>query len=459
MPAASPPMLVTHLRTVLLATAIGTIGFVGAARASSVPRETLRPSTQTWLGTGQSDVKATTAIGSQQSELAALKAITTKRTAADLERYQWWSTGGPVYRWNEIALDEMQESFVVLPMAARHLALFHVAMDDAVQAARAQHKSKVSVVSVSVDAALDPKRTPSGPSQHAAAAAAAAEVLAYLFPAKAAHFRAKADEATQSYLLAGVSLPGEVAAGREVGKKVAALAIARGKADGSDVKWTGTVPEGPGKWKGTNPIMPQAAHWMPWVLTSPSELRPAPPPAFDSDQVKGALSELKNFQRTPKSNHRANYWEVHGGARAHTLWNDMARSRIIETGQTPEAAARILSTLNVAMADAGIACWDAKYAFWYIRPPHLDAELKSLFAPPNHPSYPAAHGCFSTAAATVLASVFPGDKERLLAFGKEAAEARVWAGIHYRFDIDVGQDIGRKVGERALQRAFQTASR
>ena len=103
------------------------------------------------------------------------------------------------------------------------------------------------------------------------------------------------------------------------------------------------------------------------------------------------------------------------------------------------------------------ACWDAKYAYWYIRPPQLDAELKSLFPPPNHPSYPAAHGCYSTAAATVLAGVFPQDRERLLALGKEAAEARIWAGIHYRFDIDAGQEIGRKVGEKALERAFSAA--
>lgn len=84
------------------------------------------------------------------------------------------------------------------------------------------------------------------------------------------------------------------------------------------------------------------------------------------------------------------------------------------------------------------------------------AALKSVFPPPNHPSYPAAHGCFSTAAAVVLAGVFPQDRERLLAIGKEAAEARVWAGIHYRFDIDAGQEIGRKVAAKTLERSFGT---
>ena len=363
-------------------------------------------------------------------ELPKVAASTAKVTAAnDAARLRWWSTGGPVHRWNEIMLDEIQESFSVLPGAARHLALFHVALDDATAAA-AHHKA----------------------SEYAAAAAAAADVLGYLFPARAAVFAAKAEEAIQ--LHAGVDLPAVVDAGREIGRKVAALAIARGKADGFDAKWSGSVPEGAGKWKGQNPIAPMAGTWKPWVLANPSELRPPAPPAFDSDETKAALAELKAFPRTPKSNHRATFWEVNGGARAHLMWNEIARTKLMESGAAPATAARVLAALNVAMSDAGTACWEAKYHYWYIRPPQLDAELKSVFPPPNHPSYPAAHGCYSTSAATVLAAVLPLERDRMLALGKEAAEARVWAGIHYRFDIDAGQELGRKVAEKALQRAF-----
>jgi hypothetical protein len=353
-----------------------------------------------------------------------------KVTAAnDPARLRWWSAGGPVHRWNEIMLDEVQASFSVLPGAARHLALFHVALDDATAAA-AHHKA----------------------SEYAAAAAAAADVLGYLFPARAGAFAAKAEEAMQ--VRAGVDLPAAVDAGREIGRKVAALAIAHGKADGSDAKWSGSVPEGAGKWKGQNPIAPMAGTWKTWVLASPSELRPPAPPAFDSVETRAALAELKTFPRTPKSNHRATFWEVNGGARAHLMWNEIARTRLMESGAAPATAARVLAALNVAMSDAGIACWEAKYHYWYIRPPQLDAELKSVFPPPNHPSYPAAHGCYSTSAATVLAAVLPLDRDRMLALGKEAAEARVWAGIHYRFDIDAGQELGRKVAEKALHRAF-----
>jgi len=351
------------------------------------------------------------------------------------ERLHWWSVGGPAYRWNEIILDAIQDSFVVLPMAARHLALFHAALDDAVAHAR-KHKS------------------PSGASEYAATAVAASLVLSHLFPAQSESFAKKAEEVIKVRSLAGVDTVEAIGAGKAYGREVAAVAIERAKTDGSDAKWTGTVPEGPGNWKGTNPIAPLAGTWRPWVLSSTSELRPSAPPSFDSDQVKAALGELKSFARSPKTNHRAVYWEVHGGARAHTLWNEIARAKLLEYGAGASDGARVLAALNVALADAGTACWDAKYTFWYIRPPQLDPEVKSLFPAPNHPSYPAAHGCYSTAAATVLAAVFPQDRERLLALGKEAAEARVWAGIHYRFDIEAGQMIGEKVGKKVLDRAL-----
>ena len=196
----------------------------------------------------------------------------------------------------------------------------------------------------------------------------------------------------------------DIAAGRQIGRRVAALAIARGKSDGSDAVWRGSIPEGPGAWKGTNPIAAAAGTWQTWVLSSASELEAAGAAGCsNSEQVKAALAELKTFARTPRTNHRATFWEVNGGARAHTLWNELARAKLLENGTAPAASARVLAALNIALLDAGIACWDAKYAYWYIRPSQLDAELKPLFPPPNHPSYPAAHGCFSTAAAVVLA--------------------------------------------------------
>ena len=102
--------------------------------------------------------------------------------------------------------------------------------------------------------------------------------------------------AGQSRLLAGVQYPSDVAAGLEIGRAVAAQVIERASDDGSDAKWTGTVPTGPGMWSG-DPLLPGMGTWKTWVLASGSELRPGPPPAFDSAQRAAELAEVKGYQR------------------------------------------------------------------------------------------------------------------------------------------------------------------
>jgi hypothetical protein len=442
-----------YIVSLLLFLTLASPEILSAARAAESPRG----SAPFWLVPSISEL--TVPPPAKNEHLAELKALVAGRKSEDLARIAWWNVGGPVYRWNEIAIDELLDGFVTLPLAARHLALLHTAIDDAVTIAwhykLAFKRARPSGHDLKLSAALPVPRGPSYPSDFAAAAAAAAQVLGYILPERATALAARADEAMRSQLLAGLEYPSDVRVGKEIGLKVAALAVERGKRDGSDRTWTGTVPTGVGKWQGANPIAPLAATWRPWVLARPDELRPAAPPAIDSEQVKRALAELREFPRSPKTIHRAVYWEVFGGARAHAHWNEVARTKLLEYGQRLDApgSARALAALNIAFVDAAIACWDGKYAFWYIRPSQLDPELKPVFPPPNHPSYPAAHGCLSTAAAMVLANLFPGDRDRLLAQGKEAAESRIWAGIHYRFDLDAGQDLGRKVAEKVLARA------
>lgn len=421
------------------------------------------PRMQPWLVESIAEFRVAPPPTDGKAELAEMRALVAQRNAADVARIRWWDTGGPAYRWNELAIDALLDEFVTLPLASRHLAVVHVAIDDAVAAAwankRIYRRARPGEVDPSLGTALLVPKGSSYPSDYAAAAAAAADVLGSLFPARAATFAAAAEEEMRSRLLAGVEFPSDVAAGREIGKQAAALALARARSDGTDARWAGSVPQGPGKWQGVNPVAPMAGTWRPWVLERPDEFRSPEPPAFDSAKTKADLAELKAFARTPRTNHRAVYWEVFGGARAHALWNETARLKLLELGGAVDgpASARALATLNVAFADAAIACWDAKYAYWHARPSQLDPEVKPLFPPPNHPSYPAAHGCLSTAAASVLAALFPSDRERMLARGKEAAEARIWAGIHFRADIDAGQDLGRKVAAKALARAFENA--
>jgi PAP2 superfamily len=428
---------------------------------SAVPAvEAEERSAKHWLASSAESLRSPPPPADAAEELRHLKELGNHRTAADLDLIAWWDVGGPVYRWNQIASDELLDHGVNTLMAARHLALLHAAMQDAVvvawQSKVAYERPRPSQLDPTLSVALPVPASSSYPSDFAATTTAAAEVLAYIFPDRADALRGKAEQAIRSRQLAGLEFPSDAAAGGEIGSKIAALAIERGKNDGSDRKWVGTVPEGPGKWKGTNPISPSTATWKTWVLTAPDVLRPPPPPTWDSPELKAELAELKAFERTPKSNSVAMYWETFGGMRAYALWNEHARRMILEHGldADPPAAARALAAVNIAIHDAAIACWDAKFTYWQIRPPQLDTEFKSLFPPPNHPSYPAAHGCLSTAASTTLARLFPRDAETFLALGKQAAEARMWAGIHYRSDIEAGEALGRAVAEQVMARAL-----
>ena len=243
---------------------------------------TLQPRPEGWLVKSATDIDLPPPPASDESEIDKVRELVRQRSALDVERILWWDAGGPAYRWNEIAIEVMLEEFVTSLPASRNLALLHAAIDDAVMAASAAKqevkRARPSVVDPSIATVLPAPESPSYPSDYAAAATAAAEVLGYLLPDRKEMFAARAEEAIRSRLLAGLEYPSDADAGRAIGRKVADLAIARGKSDGSDRKWTGTVPQGRGKWQGSDPIAPMAGTWQPWVLSRPDEFRPAAPP-------------------------------------------------------------------------------------------------------------------------------------------------------------------------------------
>jgi hypothetical protein len=399
------------------------------------------------------------------AEIAELKALAGQRDAKAKDLIAFWDVGPPSYRWQEIVLDETLRNNLPWQIAVRDFALMHAAVYDAMVAAwdskYAYQRKRPSEIDATLIPALANPPDPSYPAEHAVAAGAAAAVLSYLFPDRAAYFAEQAEEAGRSRVLAGVQYPSDVSAGLELGHKVAAVAIERGKADGTGAKWTGSVPAGPGKWKGTNPILPQMAMWRTWVLDSPSEFRSPPPPAYDSPEKAAELAEIKNFPRTPKTNSAAYFWEYAvGGLRGHQYWAGQINRLALEYRfeNDPPLAARAYALHDIAVIDAGIGCWDSKYTYWAIRPFQLDPEIKPLFPTPNHPSYPAAHGCFSMAQARILGYLFPRDAAALAALADEAAESRVWASIHYRSDIVAGAALGRAVADKVIDRAKKDGS-
>jgi membrane-associated phospholipid phosphatase len=191
------------------------------------------------------------------------------------------------------------------------------------------------------------------------------------------------------------------------------------------------------------------------VLSSPGQLRPPPPPAHDSREMAAEMDEVRGFRRSPETDARALFWEyAAGGARSYQFWNEQLDRKLLEYRLDHNAprAARAYAVVHVALADAAIACWDAKYTYWGIRPVQLDPGFRPLFATPPHPSYPSGHSCFSSAVATTLAHLFPRDASSFEALASEASESRLWAGIHFRSDLEAGQALGRAVAARVLQR-------
>jgi membrane-associated phospholipid phosphatase len=344
-------------------------------------------------------------------------------------------------------------------MAYRDLALLNVAIYDATVAAwdskYAYNRPRPSEVDPTLETVVPNPSTPSYPSEYAVTAGAASTILSWLFPDHAQMYEQMVQEAVNSRLLAGVEYSSDVEAGLALGRQVAELVIERGKADRSDATWDGTMPTEPGHWTGENPVFPTAGTWQTWVLESPDQFRPGPPPAYDSEQLAAEMQELRDFERTPVTNAIASFWEAgSGGRRAYWFWNGIATRLILQSGWNDDAplAARAYALMNIAGHDAGVACWEAKYTYWAIRPFQLDPEFSPLFATPNHPAYPSAHSCLSTATASVLAYLFPTDSEEVLGLAHEATESRIWAGIHFRSDVVAGVKLGEDVAGAVIAR-------
>ena len=128
----------------------------------------------------------------------------------------------------------------------------------------------------------------------------------------------------------------------------------------------------------------------------------------------------------------------------------IARELIVSHHRRDAEAARIMFLVSAAGFDASIGCFDAKYYYWLIRPPQADAGITTVFPTPPHPSFPSAHSCISGAQTGVLAAAFPNERERLEAVALESSLSRLYAGIHYRFDMEAGLALGRAVAALAV---------
>jgi membrane-associated phospholipid phosphatase len=339
---------------------------------------------------------------------------------------------------------------------------------------------------VAIDGSFEPYhahvQASRGASLEAAAAQAAHDALAVLFPSQASTF-----DSALAADLTGIP-PGRARQGIDVGHEVAQQILDWRSIDGSGATVTYTPGTDPGDWQPTPPanlpaLAPQWPYVTPFALTSGSQFRPAPPPALDSAAYTAAFDEVKSLgradstTRTAEQTQIALFWnDALGTAFAMGYWNRIAAQVVTDQSLSLVQDARVLALLNIAEADAHIACWDAKYTYNLWRPVTAiraadtdgnpdtvpDANWSPLLVTPNFPSYTSAHSTLSGAAAGVLTALF-GDHyhftvsaesvsytrsfDSFEAAAEEAGRSRIYGGIHYAFDNANGLAVGAEVAD------------
>ena len=199
------------------------------------------------------------------------------------------------------------------------------------------------------------------------------------------------------------------------------------------------------------PMLPLFGRVRAWMMT-PDDIvaeRPGPPPSTSSAQMAQEVAVVRQALDNLTREELAVCYKWADGASTPTPpghWNFIAAEYIREAGWTEVRNARAFALLNMSQLDAAVACWETKFFYFNPRPSQMDPAIRTIIGLPNFPSYTSGHSTFSAAAATVLTYLFPSGREYFEAEMEEAAISRLFGGIHYRSDIEVGKDHGRRVG-------------
>ena len=359
-------------------------------------------------------------------------------------------------------------------VSSRTCAIVHAAIFDAVNGIERRY----TPIHVNPNA-------PRGASRRAAAVQAAYATLVSLFPAQLDTLNAARQESLAAIASEeGVEHSQSIARGIEWGQAVAQAILLWRSTDG----FTPAPPPflggmAVGQWRPTPPgFLPgagvQFSYMTPWALSSPAQFRPPGPPALTSAQYTADFNEVKeigrntSLTRTADQTQIATFWNGNTPA----SWNRVARTVSADRHLTLSDNARLFGLLNVAMADAVISCWEAKYHYVFWRPvtaiplagtdPNPDTAPDVTWLPflttPAHPEYPSGHATVSGAAATVLADYFgndvpfslvsetlPGVTRFYTDFSSAADEAnnsRIYGGIHFRSACRDGRVGGNSIG-------------
>ena len=373
-----------------------------------------------------------------------------------------------VTEWNAI----MQATVIAAPsnpnLQTRWGAIVQLAVFEAVNAIVGDYQPYLGVV-----------EAPAWASPDAAVIAAAHRTLVTLRPGSAA-----ALDVLRANSLAAIPDGPAKEAGIAAGEDAAAAMLSLRADDG----WDDVVPYTPGTepgdyrpLPGQSALLPGWGQVTPFGLSDVSEFRLPPPPALDSGRYAQDYNDVKLLGRIDspfRPQDRTDVARFYAATSPVAVFNSAARQASAAQGKTLSENARIFAVLAMAMADTAIAMWDTKYHYNFWRPQaairggHLDGNDKTdadpdwlpLIATPAHPSYASGHASVSGSAARVLDHVFgkdghavtlnnpglPGIVLNYTAWDEitdDIDDARIYGGIHFRFDNEAGQQAGRKVAE------------
>lgn len=367
--------------------------------------------------------------------------------------------------WNTKADAIAAEKQVLPAQHSRALSMLHIAMFDAVNAIERRYAPYK--LTLAADRST---------SKEAAAAAAGYDILLAIYPDQKS-----ALDAALTASLSGIAETEARSKGIELGKKAAAGVIAFRANDGSMALESYRPYTKPGLYVPTAvPLFSTVGATIPWVMTSGSQFRPAPPPALDSETWTKDLNEIREIggrtstKRTAEQTTIGRFWLLTGAR----TYNPIVRQAAMAKDMDVVDCARLFALTSIAGNDAIVAVFDAKFHYNFWRPVTAirnadmtmnpatprDESWLPLGDTPMHPEYPCAHCITSAAISTVLQNIVGDDFgefsltspaapgitrkwSRLQDYSDEVASARIYAGFHYRFSAEVGKDMGKKIGE------------
>jgi hypothetical protein len=382
-----------------------------------------------------------------------------------------------VLEWNQhaVALTLLPASALAPVQQTRVMAIFHLAVHDAVNGITGEYETYLSPVSPPANASPD-----------AAAIAAAHHALKNLFPGNDATLD---NHYANSLLLLGIS---PVDPGLDFGRSAATAILAvRANDHSAQAQFDYNAPGAgdPGVWVRLNnapALLPGWGDVTPFVLRSGSQFRPEPPPDRSSELYARDYNEIKTIgvstgsSRSAQQTQIALFWRASPTA----IWNNVLRQLAVTRNANLSENARLFALFYLAAGDASIACWEAKYEynFWRPQPAIIngatdgnDATVgvptwQPLVGTPPHPEYPSGHTANSGAMAKILTAEFqdtPGVPIVVTLSGitrqwsslseavNEVIDARVYSGIHFRNSDEVGARMGRQVAQFVSKHALR----